>query len=72
MNLMITGGAGFIGSRLVELLISQEIPNNYSSFSVVENLTYSGNLLNLDSVISAPELYFHEVDICNQVEKAPK
>ena len=68
MNLMITGGAGFIGSRFVELLISQEIPNNYSSISVVDNLTYSGNLVNLDSVISTPKFYFHRVDICNQVE----
>jgi dTDP-glucose 4,6-dehydratase len=34
----------------------------------VDNLTYSGNLRNLDSVISAPEFYFHKVDICNQAE----
>jgi dTDP-glucose 4,6-dehydratase len=63
---MITGGAGFIGSRFAELLVSQEIPNNYSSITVVDNLTYSGNLVNLDSVISAPQFYFNEADICNQ------
>jgi dTDP-glucose 4,6-dehydratase len=68
MNLMITGGAGFIGSRFVELLISQEIPNSYSSISVVDNLTYSGNLSNLDSVISTPNFYFHRVDICSQAD----
>ena len=68
MNLMITGGAGFIGSRFAELLVSQEIPNEFSSITVVDNLTYSGNLSNLDSVISTPEFYFHKVDICNQVE----
>jgi dTDP-glucose 4,6-dehydratase len=68
MNLMITGGAGFIGSRFAELLVSQEIPNRFSSITVVDNLTYSGNLRNLDSVISAPEFYFHKVDICNQAE----
>jgi len=65
---MITGGAGFIGSRFAELLVSQEIPNQFSSITVVDNLTYSGNLLNLDSVISTPEFYFHKVDICNQVD----
>ena len=65
---MITGGAGFIGSRFAELLVSQEIPNQFSSITVVDNLTYSGNLSNLDSVISTPEFYFHKVDICNQVE----
>ena len=68
MNLMITGGAGFIGSRFAELLVSQEIPNKFSSITVVDNLTYSGNLSNLDSVISTPEFYFHQVDICNQAE----
>jgi len=65
---MITGGAGFIGSRFAELLVSQEIPNQFSSVTVVDNLTYSGNLSNLDSVISSPEFYFHKVDICNQVD----
>jgi dTDP-glucose 4,6-dehydratase len=65
---MITGGAGFIGSRFAELLVSQEIPNEFSSITVVDNLTYSGNLSNLDSVISTPEFYFHKVDICNQSE----
>ena len=65
---MITGGAGFIGSRFAELLVSQEIPNQFSSITVVDNLTYSGNLSNLDSVISTPEFYFHKVDICNQVD----
>jgi dTDP-glucose 4,6-dehydratase len=68
MNLLITGGAGFIGSRFAELLVSQEIPNQYSSITVVDNLTYSGNLSNLDAVISAPEFYFHKADICNKVK----
>ncbi len=65
---MITGGAGFIGSRFAELLVSQEILNQFSSITVVDNLTYSGNLSNLDSVISTPEFYFHKVDICNQAD----
>ena len=68
MTLMITGGAGFIGSRFAELLVSQEIPNQFSTITVVDNLTYSGNLSNLDLVISTPEFYFHKVDICNQVD----
>ena len=68
MNLMITGGAGFIGSRFAELLVSQEIVNNFSSITVVDNLTYSGNLSNLDSIISTPKFYFHQVDICNKEE----
>jgi dTDP-glucose 4,6-dehydratase len=66
MNLMVTGGAGFIGSRFVELLISKEIPNHYSSITVVDKLTYSGNLSSLDSVTSSPQFYFQKTDICNK------
>lgn len=68
MNLMITGGAGFIGSRFAELLVSQEITNLYSSITVVDNLTYSGNLSNLDAIISTPKFYFHKANICNRSE----
>jgi dTDP-glucose 4,6-dehydratase len=68
MNLLITGGAGFIGSRFAELLLQQEIPNSYSTITVVDKLTYSGNLSNLDSVISMPQFYFQKADICNQLE----
>ena len=68
MNLMITGGAGFIGSRFAEMLVTKEIPNLYSSITVVDNLTYSGNLSNLDAVISTPEFYFHKADICNKTD----
>ena len=68
MNLMITGGAGFIGSRFAEMLVTKEIPNQYSSITVVDNLTYSGNLSNLDAVISMTEFYFHKADICNKTD----
>lgn len=68
MNLLITGGAGFIGSRFAELLVTQEIPNKFSSITVVDNLTYSGNLANLDSIISMPSFYFHQADIVNKFE----
>ena len=70
MNLLITGGAGFIGSRFAELLVNQEIPNQYSSITVVDKLTYSGNLSNLDSIILTPRFYFHKADICNRDEMA--
>ena len=63
-----TGGAGFIGSRFTELILTQEIQNRFSTITVIDNLTYSGNILNLDSVMSSPLFYFHKVDICNQSE----
>lgn len=65
MNLLITGGAGFIGSRFVEMLVTGLIPHSYSSITVVDKLTYSGNLANLDSVISSPGFRFIEADICD-------
>lgn len=68
MNLMITGGAGFIGSRFTELLVSRVIPHQFTSITVVDNLTYSGNIANLDSVMSKPDFYFHKADICNSAE----
>jgi dTDP-glucose 4,6-dehydratase len=65
MNLLITGGAGFIGSRFAEMLVTGWIPNSYSSITVVDKLTYSGNLSNLDHIISSPKLSFIEADICD-------
>jgi len=67
MNLFITGGAGFIGSRFAELLVTGSIPHSYSSITVVDKLTYSGNLTNLDSVISSPGFKFIQADICDSV-----
>jgi dTDP-glucose 4,6-dehydratase len=66
MNLLITGGAGFIGSRFAEILMTGSIPNPYSSITVVDKLTYSGNLANLDPVIKAPGFKFIEADICDR------
>jgi len=50
------------------LLVTQEIPNEFSSITVVDSLTYSGNLANLNSIMSSPIFYFYKVDICNSTE----
>lgn len=68
MNLLITGGAGFIGSRFTELLVCQDIPNIYSEITVVDNLTYSGNLSNLSQILQHSGFYFYRADICDKVE----
>lgn len=68
-NLLICGGAGFIGSNFVLHLLEK-----YPHYSVVvyDKLTYAGNLDNLRSVWDAPRFHFVHGDICHQetVEQA--
>lgn len=59
-TLLITGGAGFIGSHLVTLLVKK-----YSDYRIVnlDTLTYAGNLANLTSIESEPNYVFEKADI---------
>ncbi len=57
---LVTGGAGFIGSALVRLLIA-ETPH---SVLVVDKLTYAGNLQSLSSVSGDSRYRFMRADIC--------
>jgi dTDP-glucose 4,6-dehydratase len=61
-TLFITGGAGFIGSALIRLLISG------SDWTVVniDKLTYAGNLESLASVAAPPRYRFAHADICDR------
>ena len=63
MKLIVTGGAGFIGSAFIRLLLGSE-----SSVSIVnlDKLTYAGNLDNLTSVAGSPRYRFVHADICDQ------
>ena len=62
MRILVTGGAGFIGSCFVRMALenpSTEIVN-------IDKLTYAGNLENLVSVADRPNYSFHRVDICDR------
>jgi dTDP-glucose 4,6-dehydratase len=67
MNILVTGGAGFIGSHLVRLLVSK-----YPQYRIVtfDALTYAGNLANLKDVQHAPNHIFVKGDIVNREEIA--
>lgn len=61
LNVMVTGGAGFIGSALVRHLIA----NRAHRVLVVDKLTYAGNLASLAPVADSPRFRFEKADICD-------
>ena len=62
MKLLVTGGAGFIGSNFVRKYIND---SQYQSITVLDSLTYAGNLENLAKVINSKKLKFIQGDICD-------
>ncbi len=61
-NILITGGAGFIGSHVVRLFV-----NKYPDYRIVnlDKLTYAGNLANLKDIEDRPNYLFERADICD-------
>lgn len=64
MKILVTGGAGFIGSAVIRHIIK----NTEDSVVNVDKLTYAGNLDNLSDVYSSSRYSFDQVDICNRDE----
>ena len=61
-NIIITGGAGFIGSHVVRLFV-----NKYPEYRIInlDKLTYAGNLANLHDIKDKPNYVFVRADICD-------
>jgi len=61
-TLLITGGAGFIGSNLVH----HALANTTDRLVIVDKLTYAGSLLNLEGAVGTPRVVFVQADIADE------
>ena len=64
MRVLVTGGAGFIGSNFVEVALTDLFPE-ISGVLVLDKLTYAGKLENISSVANNPSFEFVKGDICD-------
>jgi dTDP-glucose 4,6-dehydratase len=62
MNILVTGGAGFIGSHVVRLFVNKYPEHNIINF---DKLTYAGNLSNLTDIAEKSNYKFVKGDICS-------
>ena len=63
-TILVTGGAGFIGSAVVREIIQ----HTADRVVVVDKLTYAGNLMSLAPVAQDARFAFEQVDICDRAE----
>ena len=63
MTIIVTGGAGFIGSNFVYYMLEK-----YSDYKIVcvDCLTYAGNLSTLEKALENPNFKFYKIDICDR------
>jgi dTDP-glucose 4,6-dehydratase len=64
MRVLVTGGAGFIGSNFVDMALTDQFPE-ISSVLVLDKLTYAGKLSNLSGVVNNPNFEFVKGNICD-------
>ena len=62
MNIIVTGGAGFIGSNFIFHMLDK-----YKDYRIIclDKLTYAGNLANLKDIEDKPNYKFVKIDICD-------
>lgn len=61
MKILITGGAGFIGSAVIRHIIN----NTNDEVLNIDKLTYAGNLESLATIADNSRYHFKQIDICN-------
>ncbi len=64
MKVLVTGGAGFIGSHFVEMSLTDQF-SEISSITVLDKLTYAGKMSNLQHLAHSPNFKFVHGDICD-------
>lgn len=64
MKILVTGGAGFIGSNFIHY----QLENYDAQIINVDRLSYAGNLDNLKDIDTNPNYEFHQLDICDREE----
>jgi dTDP-glucose 4,6-dehydratase len=66
MRILVTGGAGFIGSHYVRALLRGDYPGfEHAHVTVLDKLTYAGNQANLEPAATSPGFSFIRGDICD-------
>ena len=70
-HILVTGGAGFIGSTFVRRVLTDAYPELAGSrVTVLDKLTYAGNEANLAEVAGSDRYTFVQGDICDEIGRA--
>ncbi|MBR6880614.1 MAG: dTDP-glucose 4,6-dehydratase [Clostridiales bacterium] len=65
MNILITGGAGFIGSNFIYYMLEKHPEDR---IICIDKLTYAGNMSTLQEALKSPRFVFYKADICDREE----
>lgn len=67
MRVLVTGGAGFVGSNYTRMILNNELSCELKNLTVLDKLTYAGNLSNLEPVFKDKRFQFIQGDICDAI-----